>query len=147
MIKILTLNVEGDNWKDILTEMSDALYKLKYVKSGYRDAIINREEKFPTGIELPGGVGVAIPHAEAKFVNEEAVVLGFPQSPVDFKRMDDPEKIAKVHCVFLLLIKNPEKGYVKFLSKLTTLFQRKEFTDAIKKKKIKEIVSLLEENL
>ena len=90
---------------------------------------------------------MAIPHAEAEFVNEEAVVLGLPRTHVNFRKMDDPTKNTRVNCIFLLLVKNPEKGYVKFLSRLTTLFQKREFLNAVSRGKAEDIIKLLEEKL
>jgi len=59
-------------------------------------------------------------------VDEAAVLVGLPVSPISFRRMDDPDEAIAVELVVLLLVTDTD-GYATFLGNLTTLFQDEEF--------------------
>ena len=135
-------DVDGDK-EQILSKISEELYKEGYVKETYKEALLKRESEFPTGLNIGDGVGIALPHTDIEHVNKEAMVIIIPKNKVKFNLMDDPQNVIDVSVIFLLVIKDP-KGYVKFLSKLTSLFQSNELKDAIIKKDLQKIKQLIE---
>jgi len=50
---ILFLSDAKDS-SEVITRLSDALEKQGYIKSSFRDAVLERELSLPTGLELDG---------------------------------------------------------------------------------------------
>ena len=121
-----------------LSFLSDSLSKGGYVKEGYKESLLEREEKYPTGLVLADSVNVAIPHTETEFVNEDVFVIGVPQNDIKFRRIDDPTTEVCVDLIFLFVIKNPQK-YVKVLSALTENFANEEFLGYMGRKNLTKV--------
>ena len=134
--------IDTTDWEEALRTLSKFLYERGYVKDTYEEALIKREREYPTGLEIPEKINVAIPHADVEHVNKQALVVSIPKKPIKVGRMDDPEEKIDVQLILLLVIKNPD-GYVKFLSDLTTLFQRDEFAEYVKKKDYDGLIKLI----
>jgi len=143
-IDIKILNVRSEEQTEILEEMGNYLYNNGYVKEAFTNAVIEREKKYPTGLEIPTAVNVALPHADIEHVKKEALVIAAPKRTVKFKRMDAPDKDVDVGIILMPVINDPE-GYVRFLSKLTLLIQKKEFVELVKGKKCSEIAASISE--
>ncbi len=135
---------QASDWEGLLRELSRFLHDRGYVKDTYEEAIIKRENEVPTGLEVPGKVNVAIPHADVDHVNKQALIIHILDKPIKFKRMDDPDQYIDIELVLLLVIKHPE-GYVKFLSKLTELFQDDHFVELIKRKDYNGLAEYIKE--
>lgn len=140
---VLTLIAEEDTAESILSKVAEQLYELGYVKETYKTALLEREKQYPTGLHISEELGVALPHADVEHVNKEALVIIKPLRKVAFRRMDDPASETYVSMIFLLVIKNP-KGYVKFLSKLCSMFSDEEFLRMLKYGDIESIQKLIQ---
>ena len=70
----------------MLVALSSAAIKAGYAKLGYLEAILEREEKYPTGLHIPQ-IEVAIPHADAEWANVPSLTIGLLEHPVPFKPM------------------------------------------------------------
>lgn len=115
----ISLSGESDN--KILGQMADEMYKEGYVTELYHDAVIKREEDYPTG--LPTGIiNVAIPHTEAEYVKEAAICLGILDKAVTFKVMGTEEETVEVSLIFMLAIKHKE-DHLGVLQRLVTICQ------------------------
>ncbi len=141
---IVYKDLHSSDWEGVLRELSRFLHQRGYVKDTYEEAIIKREREVPTGLAVPGRINVAIPHADIEHVNKEALVINIPDKPIKFMRMDDPDSLIDVKLILLLVIKNPD-GYVKFLSKLTELFQDDKFVELVNKKDYDGLVEYIRE--
>ena len=128
--------------QDALTFLSDSLEKEGYVKEGYRKSLLEREQKYPTGLALADSVNVAIPHTETELANEDVFVVAVPQSDMKFGRIDKPSDEILVDLIFLFVIRNPDK-YLKVLSALTEHFLNKDFLGYMKDKNLEEIQKYL----
>ncbi len=72
-----------------------------------KKALLEREEEFPTGLQI-GDINVAVPHADHIYVKESEIILCTLENPVEFQRMDNPEKEVKVSIIILMAINNPD---------------------------------------
>jgi PTS system galactitol-specific IIA component len=63
-IDVKIMVIESDTWQNVLKIMGDYLYENDYVKETYTNAVIEREKTYPTGLEIPNAINVAIPHAD-----------------------------------------------------------------------------------
>lgn len=140
MIKI-NLNAATD--KEVIKELGGLMKKKNYVKPGYVEAVLKREEKLPTGLNI-GGTCVAIPHTDPIHVNDAAVAVGLLDTPVKFRSMIAPEQELEVRVVFLLAVKDP-KRQVELLTKLMALFQNVEVLKQIEMAEKRETVARIME--
>ena len=107
------------NSKDALFEaVSKRLLHDGYVKNGYYDALVSREQKYPTGIE--SRINLAIPHADPQEVNKSSFVIVTLAEPLQFASMVEPEKLLEVPLVILLVL-NDGKDQIAFLQRITDL--------------------------
>ncbi|KYO65273.1 PTS sugar transporter subunit IIA [Thermovenabulum gondwanense] len=114
----------GLDVKDKLEAISQMATKLEdygYVNNEYKNAVIEREKVFPTGLPTKG-VGVAIPHTDIKYVNKSAIAIGVLKNPVLFNVMGNPEENVEVKLIFMLALKEP-KLQVNTLRDLVEIFQ------------------------
>lgn len=109
---------------------------------GYEDSVIRREEKFPTGIET-GGIGVAIPHTDSKYVSSSQIAFLSLAKPVSFRFMGDRTHEVPVSLVFLLGMSSPN-DQIDILSNLLGLCQKQEaLTDLLSCENVKELKGVL----
>ncbi len=119
------------NAEEVIDFLSKQLTNKGIVKNEFSEAVLNREKKYPTGLQL-GDINVAIPHTDVDHVLKSGIAIATLTTPVFFNRMDDPSTKVPVNIVFVLAVSNP-KEYVKFLSKLTTSFGKDHYMEELLK--------------
>lgn len=137
----------GERYQD-KSEVFDAVHKLvlanQWVTKDFSEKILEREEKFPTGIDQ-GDFGVAIPHTDPEWVKKEFIALIIPQKPVLFQRMDDMEQDIQADFIFILGLNQPHEQ-LAMLQNLMQLIQNTELLEGLyKKTNSKEVLMLLKE--
>lgn len=83
--------------------MGSSMQKAGYVKPDYVQALIERERKFPTGLDMQG-IGVAIPHTDAEYVKRSGIAVAALKNPVYFEQMGEEHKEILVDLIFLLAV-------------------------------------------
>lgn len=141
--KLVFINLDFENKEDVLNFLSTKLLENDYVKPGYPQAIIDREELYPTG--LPSlGVNIAIPHADNDLVFKTTIAIGVLKDSVEFCSMENREKKLNVQIVIMLAIKEPH-GQIEMLQKVVSIIQNDKLTKEITESKDKnEVLSALE---
>ncbi|MFD3155382.1 PTS sugar transporter subunit IIA [Haloimpatiens sp. FM7330] len=122
--------------------LSDKLLEKGYVKSSYFDALVKREKVFPTGLDFIK-YGVAIPHADAEYINKSALAIATLKEPVIFKNMEDKNKEVKINFICMIAL-NERNHQATFLSDLIGTMSNEEKMNAIlngDEKTIEEIIS------
>ncbi len=95
--------------------MSAELEKKGWIEADFFKSLIERERKFPSGLDT-GKIKIAIPHTDPDKVIIEGMAVAVIKKPLDFAEMGYPGKrLVPVSIVFLLLLK---KGKVEFYHKL-----------------------------
>lgn len=117
---ILELKDVQDNTQ-ALTVLTDYLLAKGYVKDGYREAILEREASFPTGLST-GEINIAIPHADTSYVNQAALCVGVSKTPVKFSAMDEPDHQIDVSVIIVLALKEAH-GHLEMLQKVVELIK------------------------
>ncbi|UYZ12268.1 PTS sugar transporter subunit IIA [Brevibacillus sp. WF146] len=102
---IVTEEVVGR--EQILTQLGGRLVQSGAVADEYVPTILEREQQFPTGIELES-IHIAIPHADAAYVRKPAVAMAVVKKGVSFRSMADPEKDLPVKIVIMLALEKSE---------------------------------------
>ena len=142
---LIYLNKDFSDRKEMFSTIGKELIEKNIVKPEYIEEILKREEIFPTGIELEY-MPVAMPHVEAKHVNENTMYVVTTSNGVEFDNAED-DGVVKAKIIFGLIVKDSEK-HIDFLMKLTELFQKKEVLEKIySSSNEEEVITLLKENL
>ena len=72
--EIVGFLAKGTQRDDVLREMADYLVKRGAVKDSYGDAVIQRENTYPTGIPAEP-IAVAIPHSDRNLVLNTTILV------------------------------------------------------------------------
>ena len=112
---LIFINESYNDCFEFLENISDRLLDYGYVKDSFKDAIIEREKVFPTGLPVEP-IGVAIPHCNSEHVKEAGIVFVKFKDDVKFVSMAGEGEV-NVKIAFVLLVKEKEKQ-VQVLQKL-----------------------------
>lgn len=141
-IENIYLDVSVKNTKELFEKMNEIFLDKAYVKEGYLESLIKREENYPTGLQF-NGYQVAIPHTDPKFINEEKIVFVRLKEDIKFGEMGSDSGYVDVKVVLMLLINKGEKQ-VDILLNLMKLFENKDNYLLLEKSENKEeILNLL----
>jgi len=118
--KLITVNLDIQSKEEGIEFLSNEMDKMGFVKEGFKENVLEREKKYPTG--LPSKIPLAICHTEAKFVKHNAIAVATLKTPVEFDEMGNPNQKLNAEMIFLLALNDP-KAQVLWLRKLAKLFQ------------------------
>ena len=113
--------VRAGSRDEVLKLAADHLKQAGYVTDGFFQALLERENMFPTGICF-GDTCVAIPHAEPGFVKKPVMLIMTLERPVLFVNMEDCEAEIPVEIVFVLAFTDSEK-HLNVLQRLSALIR------------------------
>jgi len=126
----------------VIEALCDRLIEKGYATPSYCQAVLDREQKFPTGLPtLP--YATAIPHADSDEVTETGIAVAILNPPVSFRAMDDPDKALDVRTVLLLAVADRTK-VMSTLQGVSTLMQDQDVIEALASTKSSvEVVDIL----
>lgn len=133
----------AESKEEILRKIGRKLLENGLVKEGFIESIVEREEKYPTGIDL-SVVGenlpnVAIPHSEPEYSNCKKLVVVKLEKDIKFKNMIDPSKELKVKYLFFIL-NNEKSTQTNILSHLMSFFTQENKMKGLENLKTKDEV-------
>ncbi|MEI5990153.1 hypothetical protein A5881_001646 [Enterococcus termitis] len=115
--------------RELFEKLSTELEVEGIVQQHFLEALIERESEFPTG--LPLKIGVAIPHTDGTYVNEDRLVFVTLEQPIPFNEMGgDEEDVIEVSVVIMLAIKEG-KNHLSILQKLIESLQKEGFVEQL----------------
>lgn len=117
--------------RELLQKLAQIAFEKGWVKEGFAQALLEREEKYPTGIHAQGS-GIAIPHADAEWTLVPGMVVAILDQPVVFEPMGGQGGEVQARLVFLLLISDPD-DHVAFLSALADFISDAEKLQQLRK--------------
>ena len=82
-----------------MEQLGETLIKEGYAKESYIQALITREQEFPTGLDVDG-VGVAIPHTDVSHVIKPGIAIAVLEKPIDFIQMGSDDDHVQVEIIF-----------------------------------------------
>ena len=132
----VSVGLEAEDKESAIRSLAALLLGQKYVKDTYIDAVLTREESFPTGLRTLD-VHVAIPHCDVGHCVNPGIAVGVLASPVEFTEMATLDQFVDAKIIFLLAITEPEQQVI-WLSRLVNLFQTPGFLDSFSKAKNSE---------
>ena len=118
---IQVLNICKPTREAVLQDLSDAAIRAGFAKPGFYEAIIQREDAYPTGLHTPG-FEIAIPHADAEWTVEPSLTIGVLKEPVIFQPMGGEGGEVQAKLVFMLTIEDPSE-HLDFLKAFSSLME------------------------
>ncbi|MDP4083782.1 MAG: PTS sugar transporter subunit IIA [Bacillota bacterium] len=119
--KISFFQLEANDRNEALKELAAKLYSSNLVTEAFYNGILEREEKFPTGLSVVP-YGIAIPHTEADKVITAQIAFASLNKPVKFYMMGKENEEVDVSLIFMLALKKAE-DQITMLQKLVEIFQ------------------------
>lgn len=105
----IVVQSEAKTSEEIIRLLAGRLERLGYVKPGYADAVVAREQMLPTGLKMEGANHVAVPHTDPEHVIKAGVAMATLKKPVAFANMEEPDETIAVDVVFLLAINDKDR--------------------------------------
>lgn len=136
-----------NNKKEVLEKLADILIEKKIVKESFKEAVIKRELKYPTGLQFES-YGIALPHTESEYVNTSQIAIMTLEQPVKFIEMASDNKEIDVKTIFMLALKDKEQ-HIKILQKLIEIVQDEAVMNNLEsfensEENVNEIIKILE---
>lgn len=98
--EIIILNLKAADSAGVITQMGERVLKAGLVCENFTEAVIKREQKYPTA--LPTKIPVALCHTDAEYLLGSFIGVATLAEPVPFREMGKPEYTQPVEIVFLL---------------------------------------------
>ena len=131
--------------EEVLTKLAGLLGKYGYVKESFYQALLEREESYPTGLQT-SVIGVAIPHADTGHVIKPALAIATLEAPVFFQAMDNPQSKIPVELIIVMAVKEPAMQ-LKSLQKIMQILQDENTLTKLRQaQKAKEILVLMKQH-
>ena len=121
--ELIFTDMDASSTNDIFEVLGGELVLAGYAKDGYVQALKEREDEFPTGLDVDG-FGVAIPHTPPEHVNEVATAIAVLRDPVTFLEMGTDEPV-DVSLVFMLCVTDPQ-AHIAQLQQIVKIIQDKQ---------------------
>ncbi|MBO0451189.1 PTS sugar transporter subunit IIA [Candidatus Enterococcus murrayae] len=107
--------------RELFEQVYERALDMGWVRKDFLERIEQREEMFPTGIQLER-FGAAIPHTDAECILTEFVAVITNKKPVSFNSMEDKRKRVNTDIVFILGLNQPH-AQLEMLQSLMSLLQ------------------------
>lgn len=145
IVKLKANNLKNN--KEVLSNLADYLIEEKMVKKSFKEAILEREKSYPTGLQFDG-YGIALPHTDSEHVIKSQIAIMTLEKPVKFIEMASTDKEIDVKTIFMLALKDSNQ-HIKILQKVMELLQDKEAMSKIEsfddsKESLDKLIKLLE---
>lgn len=100
--------------------LAEAAVEQGYAEPSFVAAVLDREDRYPTGLPLP--LPTAIPHADAVHVRRRALAALVPRQPLAFAEMGGSGRTVEARLVLMLLVDDPTRQ-VPLLGRLLKVLQ------------------------
>ncbi|MEX0381037.1 PTS sugar transporter subunit IIA [Leuconostoc sp. MS02] len=139
--KVIVLDFEAQNRTEALEALAQKFVDQKIVQISFKNAVLKREEKFPTGLATET-IGVAIPHTDVQHVIRSQIGVMRLKSPVNFFQMGDGKDVP-VKIIFMLALTQPHEQ-LEMLQKLIGLIQNDTLlTEILNADSSEKVISIL----
>jgi PTS system galactitol-specific IIA component len=126
-LSILSLDAHSD--VEVLEALASRAEAAGWVRPTFREALLERERVFPTGLPTP--IPVAIPHADVEHVIKQGLGVALLKRPVKFGELGGGDTSVEVQAAVLLLVTEPERQS-ELLMRLVNVFQLDDWLDTLR---------------
>nr|WP_295974479.1 PTS sugar transporter subunit IIA [uncultured Bacillus sp.] len=131
---------------EFFERISSFLLERDYVTDNFKEGLVKREEKYPTGLRTEP-YHVAIPHADPENIVKPFIAAIRPKQPIEFLEMATDDQTVNAQLIFVLGLKRSE-NQAPLLQKLIDMFMNKEVMDQLLvETDTVQILSILEKNI
>jgi len=128
--KVILINIEANSQDEALIILAKKLEEVGCVKNSFKQAILDREAEFSTG--LPGyGRGIAIPHADPQHVITSVMAIATLNKSVHFRMMGNHDELIDVEVIFMLALKESH-SHMSVVQSLMDVIKNKRVWNKIK---------------
>lgn len=127
--ELILTNLSVKNKSEIISSLGKKALALGCIKKEFISNVLNREEDYPTGLEM--ALPIAIPHIK-EGCKKSFLSMASLKNPIAFKAMEDSDKDIMVELVFMFGITDPA-DQLEVLKKLVEVFQDKDTLEYFKK--------------
>ncbi len=114
------IDFEARDRFDLFARLGERLAPAGYIRDGWLDAILERERRYPTGLDC-GPIRVAIPHVEPRHIARPYIAVIRPARPIEFEGMAGLPAV-QAELIVNLGLQGHEDSQVKALQALMGLF-------------------------
>lgn len=140
---LILTNLDCTTKYEFFDEISCFLQEKGYVTDGFKEAIVKREEKYPTGLRTQT-YHVAIPHTDPENIIKPFIAMVRPKHQIEFIEMATDDQTVNAQLIFVLGLKKAD-NQAPLLQKLIDMFMNKEVMDKLLVETEKtQILSILE---
>ncbi len=134
---VLVEKIKTTSSIEVLDKLSTTLFINGAVVSQFRNAVIERENNFPTG--MPTKIPTALPHTDSEYCLKKALAVAILEEPVPFGLMGGEDgDVIKAKLVFMLSLPDP-KSQIQIIQKILDMFRNEQI--------IAKMVELSERNI
>jgi len=138
--------IEVETFPDLIKIVSRPLINNGDVLQEFPELIIKREGTFPTGLPTQP-FGIAIPHTDTSFVNNDKLTIATLNTPISMGIMGESSgENMEVSIIFVLALSEANKQ-LDVLSKLMKIFQQSNLLEKIYNGNKHEIYNIMINNL
>ena len=132
-------------YDDMLKFASDYFCERGYVKDTFKEAILQRESEYPTGLRCEL-FHVGIPHTYPEHVNTPGVFVIRMDEPISAREMGtDDGTVDDVRFIFMLLLEKHSDSHLKMLQGLIAMFQNEDrMKELAEARTVDEIYAVIE---
>lgn len=140
--QLVIMDCEAADSSQVISQLCSRMEQQGMVKKTYKEAVIKREQEYPTGIPT-AFYDIALPHAPSSHVLSPGIALAYLKSNVKFCSMGDEDEVLSPKIVILLAIKDPQVQ-LTLLQNLMGAFENEQLmTDLMLAKTASEAVSVV----
>jgi PTS system galactitol-specific IIA component len=107
MPELCFVGVDVADGEEALRLLASASVEHGFAHKSIIEAVVLREQKFPTGLPLP--TPVAIPHADAEHTIRPAMAALVPTHPLTFGELGGQDRKVEVELVLMLMVTDPKE--------------------------------------
>ena len=127
--ELVFLDFEAQDVSDFFDKLAASLQERGYVKESWKEAILEREKNYPTGLECEA-IKVALPHVDPEHINKAYIALIKPKKPITFDGMAGMDPVDTELIVNLGLLAH-EEDQVAVLQAFLGIFMDEEVCKAL----------------
>lgn len=124
--ELIFLNQKFDSQDDFFSFLAKESTENGYTTNTYLSALKERESRFPTGLEVFPGYGIAIPHVDTEHCLTDGVGFISLAEPLVFLDMEEGVKHIAVHYIFPLFLVD-KNAHIDILQQMFSLIGQEEF--------------------
>ena len=124
-LDLIMVKLAADSREEVIRAVTGRMQEMGYVGPDYCDAVLKREESYPTGLPSEG-VMTAVPHAFCEDVYRTGVGIASLVKPVLFRNTVDPEEELPVELVFVMANVGGEESHLCDLQELMAVFSKRQ---------------------